>query len=41
MYVGNGDVFGLDFLKSIRISFAIPDGIVIDGYVILFWVWQW
>ena len=30
-YMGIGKLFGLIFFESRRISFAIPDGIVIDG----------
>ena len=30
-YVGVGKLIGLVFFESRRISFAIPDGIVIDG----------
>ena len=30
-YVGIGKLIGLVFFESRRISFAIPDGIVIDG----------
>ena len=30
-YIGIGKLFGLIFFESRRISFAIPDGIVIDG----------
>ena len=33
-YVGVGKLFGLVFFESRRISFAIPDGIVIYGYVV-------
>ena len=30
-YMGIGKLFGLIFFESRRISFAIPDGIAIDG----------
>ena len=30
-YMGTGKLVGLIFFESRRISFAIPDGIVIDG----------
>ena len=30
-YMGIGKLFGLIFFESRRISFAIPDGIVIEG----------